>query len=213
MNRLFIYGNGGFGHEVFDVATRMSNFHSISFIDDFTYDNVNVFNSSYVFENLLPLGSCLFAVAIGDIALRNNLIERIRDHGGEFAVLIDPTAVVSPSATVSEGTIICQLAFIGPEVKIGQFVIVNSGAIIGHDIVVGNNSVISSGAKIGGKSIISENVYLGMGCVVKEGLKIDRRAVLGMGAVLHSDLDSYMLAIGNPARVMRKIDDDFKILG
>jgi maltose O-acetyltransferase len=52
-----------------------------------------------------------------------------------------------------------------------------------------------------------------MGCVVKEGLKIDRRAVLGMGAVLHSDLDSYMLAIGNPARVMRKIDDDFKILG
>ena len=213
MNRLFIYGNGGFGKEVFDVAKRMNSYQSISFIDDFNYDNVNVFHSTYVFDNLIPLGSCFFSVAIGDIALRNSLIERIRKHGAEFAVLIDPTAVVSPSATLSEGVIICQLAFIGPNVKIGQFAIVNSGATVGHDIVVGNNSVISSGAKIGGKTIISESVYLGMGCIVKEGLKIGRRAVLGMGAVLHSDLDSYMLAIGNPARVIRKIDEDFKILG
>ena len=212
MNRLFIYGNGGFGQEVFDVATRMNSYQSISFIDDFNFDNINVFHSSYVFDNFLPLGSCFFTVAIGDIVLRNSIIDRIIIHGGEFAVLIDPTAVVSPSALLNKGIIVCQLAFIGPNVKIGQFVIVNSGAIVGHDIEIGNNSVVSSGAKIGGKSKISENVYLGMGSVVKEGLKIEKRAVLGMGAVLHSDLDTYMLAIGNPARVIRKIDDDFKIL-
>ena len=211
MKRLFIYGGGGFGQEVFDVASRMNLFHEVNFIDDFNYDNVSVFHSDYVFDNFLPLG--FFTVAVGDIALRNSLIERIRQHGGEFAVLIDPTAVVSPSATFSEGVIICQLAFIGPNVKLGQFVVVNSSAIVGHDIVVGNNSVVSSGAKIGGNTLISEGVYLGMGCVVKEGLKLNRRSVLGMGAVLHSDLDSYMLAIGNPARVIRKIDDDFKILG
>jgi sugar O-acyltransferase (sialic acid O-acetyltransferase NeuD family) len=213
MKRLFIYGSGGFGQEVSDVAVRMNLYHDVSFIDDFNYDNVSIFHSTYVFDNLLPLGECLFTVAIGDIALRNSLIERIEQHGGEFAVLIDPTAVVSPSATFSEGVIVCQLAFIGPNVKIGKFGIVNSGAIVGHDIVVGNNSVVSSGAKIGGNTVISESVYLGMGSVVKEGLKLDRRSVLGMGAVLHSDLDSYMLAIGNPARVIRRIDDDFKILG
>lgn len=213
MKRLFIYGSGGFGQEVFDVASRMNLFHEINFIDDFNYDNVGVFHSDYAFDNFLPLGSCFFTVSVGDIALRNSLIERIRQRGGEFATLIDPTAVVSPSAIMSEGIIICQLAFIGPNVKLGQFVVVNSSAIVGHDIVVGNNSVVSSGAKIGGNTLIAESVYLGMGCVVKEGLKLDRRSVLGMGAVLHSDLDSYMLAIGNPARVIRRIDDDFKIFG
>jgi acetyltransferase-like isoleucine patch superfamily enzyme len=46
---------------------------------------------------------------------------------------------------------------------------------------------------------------------VKEGLIIGENAVLGMGSVLHSDLPGFMLAMGNPARPIRKIDEDFRI--
>jgi sugar O-acyltransferase (sialic acid O-acetyltransferase NeuD family) len=212
MKKLFIYGNGGFGREVSDVALRMNSFDKISFINDFEYDNIEVFNSDFVFNNLMRDSYCEFTVAIGDVATRKIVIERVKEAGGKLASIIDPTAVVSPSASFGDGLIVCQLAFIGPNVNIGKNVIVNCGSIIGHDIVIEDNVVVSSGVKVGGSSIVSDSAYLGMGSIIKEGLRVGQRAVLGMGAVLHSSLDSHMLAIGNPARAIRKVDDDYKIL-
>jgi sugar O-acyltransferase (sialic acid O-acetyltransferase NeuD family) len=208
---LFVYGKGGFGKEVLDIANRMGTFSKIYFIDDFDFDNQNSFASSYVFENINNYGDCYFTIAIGDVNVRIRVIANVLKAGGSFATLIDPTAVISPTAKISEGVIICQLAFVGPDATIDSHCIVNTAAVIGHDIKISEYCVISPSVNIGGQSQIGRNVYLGMGSIVKEGLKIGENAVLGMGSVLHSDLPGFMLAMGNPARPIRKIDDDFRI--
>ena len=208
---LFVYGKGGFGKEVLDIANRMATFNEIYFIDDFDFDNKTTFNLSYVFENLINKGDCYFTIAIGDVNLRNRVIANVISAGGSFATLIDPTAVISPTAQIKEGVIICQLAFVGPDAVIDSYCIVNTAAVIGHDIKISEYCVISPSVNIGGQSEIGKNVYLGMGSIVKEGLKIGENAVLGMGSVLHSDLPGFMLAMGNPARPIRKIDEDFRI--
>ena len=208
---LFIYGSGGFGKEVFDIAIRMGVFREISFIDDFEYDNITTFNSSYVFENFNKNEDYFFTVAIGDIYVRNSIIVKVLSEGGVFATLIDPSAVISPTAKIGDGVIVCQLAFVGPDAEIDSYCIVNTAAIIGHDIKISSYSVISPSVNIGGQSTIGSSVYLGMGSIIKEGLNIGQNAVLGMGSVLHNDLPGSMLAMGNPARPIRKIDDDFRI--
>lgn len=208
--KLFIYGMGGFGKEVFDCAKRMDYYNEIFYIDDFSFDNKIVFSFDYFITNINN-ENCECIVALGEVSSRNVLKDKLISHGCNFATIIDPSSIISPLAKIGVGVIICQLAFIGPDAEIGNHSLVNTGSIIGHDIKISENCVISASVKIGGKSVIGQNVYLGMGSIIKEGITIENNSILGMGSVLHSDLSANLLALGNPARPIRKIEDDFKV--
>jgi maltose O-acetyltransferase len=52
---------------------------------------------------------------------------------------------------------------------------------------------------------IGDNVWLGGGVIVCPGVTIGDNTVVGAGAVVARDLPANVLAIGNPARVVRKI--------
>ena len=53
---------------------------------------------------------------------------------------------------------------------------------------------------------IGDNVWLGGGVVVLPGVTIGADTVVGAGAVVTRDLPSGVLAVGNPARVVRELD-------
>ena len=52
---------------------------------------------------------------------------------------------------------------------------------------------------------IGDNAWLGGGVLVCPGVTIGRDAVVGAGSVVTRDLPSGVLAVGNPARVVRRI--------
>lgn len=52
---------------------------------------------------------------------------------------------------------------------------------------------------------IGDNVWLGGGVIVCPGVTIGDDAVIGAGAVVTRDIPSRVVAVGNPARVMRRI--------
>ena len=52
---------------------------------------------------------------------------------------------------------------------------------------------------------IGDNAWLGGGVLVCPGVTIGRDAVVGAGSVVTRDLPSGVLAVGNPARVLRRI--------
>ncbi|ARD41324.1 sugar O-acetyltransferase [Actinomyces gaoshouyii] len=54
---------------------------------------------------------------------------------------------------------------------------------------------------------IGDNVWLGGGVIVCPGVTIGEGCVVGAGAVVTRDLPPYSLAVGNPARVIRSLDD------
>ena len=53
---------------------------------------------------------------------------------------------------------------------------------------------------------IEDNVWLGGGVIVCPGVTIGRDTVVGAGAVVTRDLPPDVLAVGNPARVVRRLD-------
>jgi maltose O-acetyltransferase len=53
---------------------------------------------------------------------------------------------------------------------------------------------------------IEDNVWLGGGVIVCPGVTIGRDSVVGAGAVVTRDLPPGVLAVGNPARVVRRLD-------
>ncbi len=53
--------------------------------------------------------------------------------------------------------------------------------------------------------VVADNVWLGGGAIVLPGVTIGENTVVGAGAVVTRDLASNVVAVGNPARVIRSI--------
>ena len=53
---------------------------------------------------------------------------------------------------------------------------------------------------------IGDNVWLGGGVIVLPGVTIGRNSVMGAGAVVTRDLPANVVAVGNPARIVRHLD-------
>ncbi len=54
---------------------------------------------------------------------------------------------------------------------------------------------------------IGDNVWLGGGAIVLPGVTIGENTVVGAGAVVPRDLPANVVAVGNPARIVRRIDE------
>ncbi|GAB3812698.1 sugar O-acetyltransferase [Micromonospora zhanjiangensis] len=53
---------------------------------------------------------------------------------------------------------------------------------------------------------IGDNVWLGSGAVVLPGVTIGENTVVGAGSVVTRDLPADVVAVGNPARIVRRLD-------
>jgi len=56
----------------------------------------------------------------------------------------------------------------------------------------------------GGKVIIEDNVFLGTKCSILKNIRIGRHAVIGANAVVLKDIPSYSVAVGSPAKIIKR---------
>jgi len=54
---------------------------------------------------------------------------------------------------------------------------------------------------------IGKNCWLGAGVIVVPGVTIGDNTVIGAGSVVTKDIPSNVVAVGNPCRVLREIDE------
>lgn len=62
-----------------------------------------------------------------------------------------------------------------------------------------------SGIEAGESITIEDNVWLGGGVIVCPGVTIGRDSVIGAGSVATTDIPPRVVAVGNPARVIRQL--------
>ncbi|WP_364511357.1 sugar O-acetyltransferase [Nocardioides sp. LML1-1-1.1] len=114
----------------------------------------------------------------------------------------------------------------GTQIRVGARTFANFGLValdvaeivIGDDVQIGPNvqlltpiHPLESGPRRdkweAAKPItIGDNVWLGGGVIVCPGVTIGADTVVGAGAVVTKDLPAGVLALGNPARVVRDLD-------
>ena len=210
--KLFIYCAGGFGREVYDTAKRANalskRWESIGFIDDFIASHAVDFygTRSYRLPYVLQqhaLDSFEVVIANGEPAHRQTLYDKLQLQAVRLGTVVDPSAIVSDAAALSPGLIVTPFCSIASQARVGVNVAINTKSIVGHDIVVGDHAVISSMVNIGGACTVGARTYIGMGAQIKEGLHMGSDVIIGMGSVVYSDLPDGVIALGNPARVVR----------
>lgn len=210
MKNLLIWGAGGHGRVILDIARAMGTFGRIAFYDDSedVTGKVPVERISGGFQEARRLGFDTFVVAIGPNATRARRFEEALATGMEAAICIHPTAWISPSAVIGEGTVVMPGVVMQTDSRVGVNCILNTGTIVEHDCVVGDHVHLSPGVTLCGNVTVGPLAHLGAGVTVIPGGSIGSGAVVGAGAVVLQEIPGGVTAVGVPARVISKPADD-----
>lgn len=86
----------------------------------------------------------------------------------------------------------------------GLGVVIHGDAIIGNDVHIDQCVTIGGNATKFGVPTIGNGVYIGAGAKILGPVVVGNHTVIGANAVVITDLPSNCLAVGVPARVIRK---------
>lgn len=56
--------------------------------------------------------------------------------------------------------------------------------------------------------VVEDGAWIGAGAVVLDGVRVGEGAVIGAGAVVTDDVPAHAVAVGTPARVVRRLDEN-----
>ena len=79
---------------------------------------------------------------------------------------------------------------------------------IAHNCWIRRGAKLTAHAELSGSVEVGEDAWLGPNCSVIESTRIGRGALIGIGANVVKSIPDGVVAAGNPARVLRKVDAD-----
>ena len=111
--------------------------------------------------------------------------------------------MIPNSTKIGKGTIICKFLSITCDIIIEIMFYLYPNACIGHDAKIGAHSVISGYVDVSGYCNIGISTFLGANVCMRQKISIGDDTIIGMGSVVHRDIPDSVIALGNPARVMK----------
>lgn len=207
MANVYLFGASGHGKVIKDIL----NANGIK-VEAFVDDNLRV-NECAGRKVLHDAGGLSpMIVSIGVNRIRRMIVDRLVAKANaeglplEFATAIHPSAIISPSAKIGEGTVVMAGAVINADAVIGKHCIVNTGATVDHDCVIGDYCHIAPGANVSGGTHIGEGTWIGVGACVIQCLNIGKDCMIGAGSVVVKDIPDGVTAYGNPCKVKTNIN-------
>lgn len=204
LSKLVLIGGGGHCKSVLDAAKRMNAFDEIVITDPNIKQGTQVFGCTVVgtddcLKALHQQGFEYAFVTVGSVKinpLREKIADKVTAFGYKFPVIKDPSAVVSDSAIIGDGTFIGKTVVINAEAKIGRHCIINTGAIIEHECNVGDFTHISVGARLCGEVTVKNNCMVGAGSTIIQCINIDNNVVIGANSTILTDVEDNMKCYG-----------------
>lgn len=153
---LLILGAGSHGREVRELAERLNVFRRIAFLDDDPSkpEVLGPCKALAQYEEEYPAAF----PAIGDSGIRMRWLEELGRARFILPVLIHPDAVVSPSASLGCGTVVCARAVIGAGASVGRGCILSSGVTVDRGVAIPDGVHIDCGRVVTAESIAGQFV-------------------------------------------------------
>lgn len=131
---------------------------------------------------------------------------------------IEPGSFIREKVEIGDRAIIMMGAVINIGAVIGEGTMIDMNAVIGARALVGANCHIGAGAVLAGvleppsadPVVIEDNVLIGANAVVLEGCRVGAGSVIAAGAVVVADVEAGVVVAGQPARVIKKVDEKTK---
>jgi sugar O-acyltransferase (sialic acid O-acetyltransferase NeuD family) len=210
MEKIAIYGAGGFGREVAWLAESCSSANEVvCFVDDDPNSRGKTVNDIPVFDfnglqNRFP--GIMVVVAIGSPSVRQMVVDKLGKAGFFIGSLVHPRTEKSRWVKMEEGTIICAGCILTTNIHIKRHVQINLDCTIGHDVVMGDYTTLAPGVHVSGWVHFGKRVYVGTGAVFINGteeypLVIGDDVVVGAGACITKSIETGTW-VGVPAKAL-----------
>ena len=196
---MYLYGASGHGMVIKEIL-HASGMKVKAFVDDNT--EIDSLCSRPVVHDAAGLSPII--VSIGDNSIRKRIVERLSGH--TFGNAIHPSAVVSDTAEIGEGTVVMPGAIINEYAKIGKHCVINTGAIVDHKCVIGDFVNICPRTTLCGNVLIGNDSQVCAGSVVIQGIHIGNNTTIGAGSVVVKDVTDNVVAYGNPCKKVKEIN-------
>lgn len=207
--QLVIAGAGGHGRVVAEAAELAGWWKKICFVDD-RYPALSSATSWPVVGRVADLNGVLSSepseavVAIGNGATRLHILNSLVQAGHVVATVIHPAAICSPRSDIGFGSVVLAGACINIGARLGRGVIVNTAATVDHDCDLGDGVHLCPGAHLAGDVKVGRLSWIGTGAAVRQGIAIAEDVTVGAGAAVVRDLEPGVVAVGVPAKVLRR---------
>jgi UDP-2-acetamido-3-amino-2,3-dideoxy-glucuronate N-acetyltransferase len=130
-------------------------------------------------------------------------------------------AHVLPGAKIGQDVNICDHTFIENDVVIGDRVTIKCGVYlwdgirIENDVLIGPNATFTNDRYPRSKeypdsfpiTVVKQGASIGANATILPGITIGEKAMVGAGAVVTRNVPDKALVVGNPARVVRFLED------
>ncbi len=192
---MFLYGASGHAKVIIDIL-KASGIQVDGLVDD--NPQITQLQGYPVLHKCLGLSP--FIISIGANNIRKMIAEKLQT---EFGTAIHPSAILSPTAKINEGSVVMQGAVIQADVAIGKHCIINTGASVDHECVIEDYVHISPHATLCGNVHIGEGSWIGAGTTIIPGVKVGKWCIVGAGSVVTKDIPDRVLAVGNRCKVIK----------
>lgn len=210
-----VVGAGGFGREVLDAieahnaASARDAVHVLGVADD-APSAVNLERLSArgyvllgaideVLSDRSPVG---YILGIGDPGAKRTIASKLEGTGWYPVGVVHPAAIVSPTARIGAGSIVCGGVQLSTNTTLGRHVHLNPNATVGHDANLGDFVSLNPGAIVSGEVQVGEGVLVGAGAVVLQGISVGENAIVGASACVTRNVASSTTVVGVPAKPM-----------
>lgn len=220
MDKILLIGASEHAKVVMDIIEKEGKYKILGLIDTYKPAGEDIFGYKILgkedtLENLFKSGEVMGGmITIGDNWTRYKMAEKIKSLAPEFPFVsaIHPSAILARGVEIGAGSVLMAGVIVNSDSKIGGHCILNTRSSLDHDCELGDFSSLAPGVTTGGKVSIGAFSAISLGANIIHGVKIGEQTILGAGAVALKDIQSYCVAYGIPAQVIRKREAGDKYL-
>lgn len=212
MDKIVIYGAGGFGREVFCLIQKINavshQWEMIGFFDDGKPKGASVGHYGSVLGGIDEVNdwpeSLAVVIAVGSTENMGRIAKSIKNPAIYFPNIIHPEVTFADESSLSmgKGNIVQRGSAFSCDVRIGDFNVFNGGTVLGHDVILGSYNILMPAVRISGGTIIGDSNFFGIASIVLQGKTVGNNISLGAGSVLMKKPKDGKTYIGNPAKLM-----------
>lgn len=202
-------GYGGHAKSVADCIERQKKYSIIGYTDAQARESqYKYLGTDAVLKNYFDQGVKNAAIGIGYMGkgdVRAKVYEHLKNIGYFLPIIADPSAIISETAQIGEGTFIGKGAVVNAEAAVGKMAIINTMALVEHECVVGDFTHVAVGAVLCGQVRVGDSVLVGVNATILQCLDIPSNMIIPAGETVRRNyhIPNDCMAVGVPAKIKK----------
>lgn len=168
-HNLLIVGAGVYGMVAKEIAHSMNCFDRIAFVDDGhdrAPDGTKTIGTTKDLSCLSKEYSHVI-VAIGNVSVRQKMMQIIEETSLELTTLVSPRAYIAPSARLGKGCIIEPMSVVHTDCVLGKGCFICAGAVVNHASSCGDFVQVDCNATVAGSTVVPSGAKILSGTIYR----------------------------------------------